>query len=74
VSDAHLADESETLKCDMTLSADKQGCIEVGKLKDQVYMTCDDGQSFTLVTPASLATSSSSQGAVVSGDGKFVAF
>jgi Tol biopolymer transport system component len=74
VSDAHLADESETLKCDMTLSADKQGCIEVGKSKDQVYMTCDDGQSFTLVTPASLVTSSSSQGAVVSGDGKFVAF
>jgi hypothetical protein len=72
VSDAHLADLNATHKCDA--SAEKQGCLEVTRSKDQVYLTCDDGDSFTMVTPPSLASSSRSAGAQVSGDGKIVAF
>jgi hypothetical protein len=71
-SDAQLADLNGTHKC--AIGAQNQGCVEVGYGKDQVYLTCDDGASFTMVTPASLATSSKAQGAVLSGDGKFVAF
>ena len=58
VSDAHLADLNETHKCDA--SAEKQGCLEVTYRKDQVYLTCDDGGSFTMVTPPSLASSTKS--------------
>jgi len=42
--------------------------------KDQIYMTKDDGASFTLVTPVESLTESVSRGAVVSGDGSYVAF
>jgi Tol biopolymer transport system component len=72
VSDAELADANETHKCNP--SAEQKGCVTVGKSKEQVYLTCDDGESFTMVTPPTLATSARSASAQVSGDGTFVAF
>jgi hypothetical protein len=46
----------------------------VDRNKDQIYLTCDDGASFVMVTPPSLAETSTAAGARVSGDGKVVAF
>merc|ERR1719387_908701 len=37
-------------------------------------MTCDDGASFTMVTPPSLATTSAAKDTHITGDGKFVVF
>lgn len=69
--DAHIADLNETHKCNP--SAEKKGCVEVDYRKDQIYLTCDDGASFTMVTPKT-ATSTKSEGASVNADGKFVSF
>ena len=65
-------DLDETHKCDSAV--EDQGCIEVDRSKDQVYLTCDDGDSFVMVTPPSLAKTSGAGGARVSGDGRYVAF
>jgi len=50
--------------------------VPVAYRSDQIYMTKDDGKSFTMVSPPELATQSAfkNQGAVVSGDGNIVAF
>ncbi len=48
--------------------------IPTVRSKDQIYMTQDDGTTFTMITPSELSTVSKSQGASVSKDGSFVSF
>ena len=44
------------------------------KSKNQIYMTKDEGKSFTLITPSSQTATTNAQGAHVSGDGGLVSF